>query len=354
MTDPEAIGDAVTGGLMARALEPDTGEAADGHTHERTCLNCGCALEGAYCHCCGQKAHVHRTLAAFGHDLAHSVLHFEGKIWRTLPLLAWRPGELTRRYITGERSKFVSPMALFLFTVFLMFAAYSALGMGVHTDTVGATTEEMRSAVEHERKDLRELEQARAKLLESGEREKLPEIDQEIADTRAGIKALEQFLAIRQGDTNQLVGLKTGWTRIDEGLKKLNANPALALYKLQSNAYKYSWALIPISVPFVWLLFLHRRRYRRYNAYDHTVFVTYSIAFVSLWLILLAILKQIPGTGSLRAAMLLIPPIHMYRQLRGAYDLSRFSAVWRTAALLLFAFVAIALFLLLVLALGIA
>lgn len=49
------------------------------------------------------------------HDLLHGLLHFEGKIWRTLPLLAWWPGELTRRYIEGARARFVSPMALFLF-----------------------------------------------------------------------------------------------------------------------------------------------------------------------------------------------------------------------------------------------
>jgi len=65
---------------------------------------------------------------AFWHDLAHGVLHFEGKIWRTLPLLAWRPSALTRRYIDGERARFVSPMALFLFSVFLMFAIFSAVG----------------------------------------------------------------------------------------------------------------------------------------------------------------------------------------------------------------------------------
>ena len=65
---------------------------------------------------------------AFCHDLLHGVLHFEGKIWRTLPMLAWRPGELTRRYIDGERARFVSPIALFLFCVFLMFAVASLTG----------------------------------------------------------------------------------------------------------------------------------------------------------------------------------------------------------------------------------
>ena len=127
MPDLEAIGDAATGAVLAKAVEPRTG-ADDGHTHEKSCLNCGTELAGDYCHACGQRAHVHRTLHAFWHDLLHGVLHFEGKIWHTLPLLAWRPGELTRRYIDGERAKFVSPMALFLFSVFLMFAVASFSG----------------------------------------------------------------------------------------------------------------------------------------------------------------------------------------------------------------------------------
>ncbi|MEO7240329.1 MAG: DUF3667 domain-containing protein, partial [Sphingomicrobium sp.] len=113
--------------------QSEAASADDGHTHERNCLNCGCALCGEYCHCCGQRAHVHRTLTAFWHDLAHGVLHFEGKIWRTLPLLAWRPGELTRRYIDGQRARFVSPIALFLFAVFMMFAVVGFSGTLVNT-----------------------------------------------------------------------------------------------------------------------------------------------------------------------------------------------------------------------------
>ncbi|WP_443018614.1 DUF3667 domain-containing protein [Sphingomonas sp. 7/4-4] len=66
------------------------------------CLNCGTALIGAHCHHCGQSGHVHRSLGAVGHEIVHGVFHFEGKFWRTLPLLAWRPGDLTRRYVAGS------------------------------------------------------------------------------------------------------------------------------------------------------------------------------------------------------------------------------------------------------------
>ena len=99
---------------------------AVGHAPE-ICANCGATLRGPYCSACGQSVHIHSDLPALVHDFAHGVFHFEGKFWRTLVLLAWQPGELTRRYIGGERTKFVSPIGLFLFSVFLMFAVASGL-----------------------------------------------------------------------------------------------------------------------------------------------------------------------------------------------------------------------------------
>ena len=63
----DAVGDVVTGGLLARAVEPQAGEAG-GHTHEKACLNCGTKLAGPYCSACGQKAHVHRSVRGFFQD----------------------------------------------------------------------------------------------------------------------------------------------------------------------------------------------------------------------------------------------------------------------------------------------
>ena len=101
-------------------------------------------------------------------------------------------------------------------------------------------------------------------------------------------------------------------------------------------------------------MFLHRRRYRAYGAYDHVVFVTYSIAFMSLGSILLLLLSMIGVTGGwIFLATILVPPIHIYKQLKGAYGLSRRSALWRTFILLLFVSFTITLFFLLLLTLGV-
>ncbi|MEP2103129.1 DUF3667 domain-containing protein, partial [Parasphingorhabdus sp.] len=122
----EAAGTAIEGALIAKAVESEGGDAAGGHSGK--CLNCEAPVTGSYCNNCGQPLHIHRSIGAFWHDILHGVLHFEGKFWRTLPLLAWKPGDLTRRYIRGQRARFISPMALFLFSVFMMFAVFSFLG----------------------------------------------------------------------------------------------------------------------------------------------------------------------------------------------------------------------------------
>jgi hypothetical protein len=292
------------------------------------------------------------------------VLHFDGKLWRTLPLLAWKPGELTRRYIQGERARFVSPIALFLFSVFLMFAIFSTLGGPVGGDGNGEQTPGgQQQALAELQAEIRQLEAERRRLLAAGRSSAA--IDREIAARGSAIELGRQTvdqatgqmdiatIGTEGGRNARLTFTPTGIAAVDAGIAKAQQNPELLGYKLQSNAYKFSWALIPISTPFVWLLFLHRRRYRQYGAYDHAVFVTYSIAFMSLALIAFSLLRAVGvPEDPIVLAMLVVAPVHIYRQLRGAYSLSRWSGLWRTAALIAFAAIVTMLFLVLLLALG--
>jgi hypothetical protein len=304
MGNLESLGDAVTGGIVGRAIEPGAGEIGpDGHTHETKCLNCGADLSGPFCHQCGQHAHVHRTLSSFFHDFLHGVLHFEGKIWRTLPMLAWRPGELTRRYIDGQRARFVSPIALFLFCVFLTFAVMGLTGA---------------LQAPHLNKD-EQVETLNAKALK----------DHNVKPQNVDLQ------------TDALPGF------VRDAIGQAKGNPELLFYKLKTNAYKFSWALIPISAPFVWLLFPFSRRFRMY---DHTVFVTYSLCFMLLLLVTATVIGL--AAPAIEDLAWLVPPFHMYRQLRGTYGVGRWGGIWRTAALSIFAFIAISLFVSLLVTVG--
>lgn len=332
MNSAELAGDLVDTALVASAIDP-AAPGQDGHTHESVCLNCGTALTGAFCHQCGQAAHVHRTLGAFFHDLLHGVFHFEGRVWHTLPLLAWRPGELTRRYIEGQRARFVSPLALFLFCVFLMFAVIHQTDSTPQTlrPTVAGQVTKGLAGIDAQ---IAQLQAQRAAKLKAGD--DTDDIDEQISALRSSEALIRTGHAPGPISATGDLGLNVFKTLIED----VKDNPELVLFKVETHAYKYSWLLIPISVPFVWLLFPFSRRFA---VYDHTVFVTFSLSFMTL-LAVVAMLATTAGLDWLTGLLVFVPPVHMYRQLRGAYGCSRGGALLRTFALLLFSTIALGIF----------
>ena len=334
MNELDGVGDIVTGGMIAGAVEPSTGIGAA--PREGACLNCRMPLTGPYCANCGQRARVHRSLRAFFGDFASGMLNFEGKIWHTIPLLAWKPGELTRRYIEGERARFVSPVALYLFTVFLMFAVLSFTG-ALNSDgvTIGIGA-----------KEKAELSKLRAEHAEGVRlHQDVDALARRIARKEADIAEIEQIRSGKLIQTDKGDEIP-GWAR--GMVAEVQRDPKGSMASVQDATSKYSWLLIPLSVPFLWLLFPFSRRYR---LYDHGVFVTYSLSFMMILVIVggLLIWAGMPALGSMLA---LVPPFHMYRQLKGAYQLGWVSALLRTIALVTFAFIAATFFAMAVVAIG--
>lgn len=349
MGEFDAAGEIVTGGLLGRAMEPRAGEGqAHGHA---MCLNCGTALIGPHCHHCGQAGHIHRSLAAIGHEIVHGVFHFEGKFWRTLPLLAWRPGDLTRRYIAGERARFVSPMAIFLFSIFAMFAIFSFAGISAPTDMRGVNAYPL-SAVKAERE---QVAKQREKAIEKrndpeSDAEEKAEAARDIADADAQLKGLDAAARQLKEDPIEVKAAHTGWYTLDHGIEKWQQNPSLMVYKLQSSVYKFSWLLIPLSLPFLWLLFFWKREYK---LYDHAIFIIYSISFMSLLFIAITVAAALGVPSNwLGVAGLLIPFVHVTRQLQQAYRLRWWSALLRAMVLSWFIAIVLSLFLLILVAMG--
>jgi len=331
----DGIGSLATGALWARAFEGPVG-AHDAH-EGGACANCGVERVGAYCHACGQPGHLHKNLMGLVHDIAHGVFHFDGKVWRTLPMLVWRPGALTRRYVDGERAKFVSPMALFLFSVFLMFAVVSNLARP-HAESTTVTPKgpvDTELLYKQDQAKLAALETARAKVAGTPAAATLDkqkdELKDEIKGLTIGLKARDSVLH-PAANAPKMVHLDTGWRWLDKSVSHMSQNPELTLYKLKSYAYKYSWALIPISLPFIWLLFAFKRDV---GLYDHAIFSIYSLSFMSLGVVTLTLFGRLGIPGAIVSLLAIFgPPVHMYRQLKGTYRLGRFGAFFRTVALL--------------------
>jgi len=330
--------DVVTGGVFAHAVEPRSGAQAAAHHFEHgLCLNCGTALIDAHCHRCGQAGHVHRTAGAFFHDVLHGVFHFEGKAWRTLPMLVLHPGALTRRYVAGERARFVSPIALFLFSVFLLFAVLAQLPMFHFGDSAllkpGAGLSEVQAQVASQQQatnaalvDLRAT-LAKQQRADTPDAAAIRLAARRIAEEQQkldGLRSAERVLPRVKTETHN----PEDW--IGAMVEHAKENPKLLLYKLKISGYKYSWALIPLSLPFLWLLFPFSRRF---GFYDHSVFTTYSLTFMSLLTIATALLITAGASSGIVIVAFAAAIVHIYKQLKGAYSLSRGGALVRTVIL---------------------
>jgi hypothetical protein len=89
-----------------------------------SCANCGTALQGPYCHACGQHAHgAARSLGALFEDAWHVLTHLDARLWRTLALLLGRPGELTVAFFGGRRARYLPPFRLYLIVSLVFFAS---------------------------------------------------------------------------------------------------------------------------------------------------------------------------------------------------------------------------------------
>jgi hypothetical protein len=390
----EAAGAAVTAGMAAGAIERgDAGKEG----HGGPCANCGTSVTGRFCAACGQPAHVHRTLHHMAEELFHGLLHFDTKGWRTLPMLFFRPGTLTHQYIHGKRARFVSPVAMFLFSVFLMFFAFAFAPSSGDRESASAEAPVVLNEISVKAEDLngspalndfpppgpiaREMlsrllarANARIKALEAaGDKNALDDarVNKSIlegalageyvlisdgkgdfgVEDAARAPALLSRVVSGMNETSDGPKISTGNEKLDKKIKAKLSNPQLLFYKFQNNAYKFSFLLIPLSLPFLALLFFWKRGV---TLYDHAVYVIYSLAFVSLLFVLISLTARLPEAwaGPILQGLALAIPVHMFFQLKGAYQLSVAGTLLRLPVLLMGAVVVLLGWMFAILALG--
>jgi len=350
----EAIGEMVTGGLAAHALDAHGGKRSHALG---ACQNCGAVLKGAYCHECGQSGHVHRTIGHILEEFAHGVLHVDGKLWRTIPRLILNPGRLTREYTHGKRVRYIAPLALYLFMVFLtaLVAGYAADAMdanGFDGSAVAAVSEVIAAQQRLEKLPPSATPAERAAAQEAV-RKAEDALRDASADSNSGkVKHTGPIEEIKNASRDGRLQVNFGDEAVRSKVQYALEHIDLIIYKVQQKAYKLAFLLVPLSLPVLWLLFLLRREV---TLYDHSVFILYSLSFM---LLLGCVVMTAGAATSLPTALLvsiaaLVPPVHLFAQLKGAYRLSNFGAAWRTAILSLAAVTILLLYVVLIVIVGV-
>jgi len=292
----------------------DSGLAAD--APGRICANCGASAPGAYCPSCGQETREQLpTFARFMREATGRYVALDGRLWKTLGALLFRPGFLTREYFAGRRRRYIGPARLFLVSSLLLFAVLRFASESIDID--------------------------RAVIADP-------------TDTKRSQVATDD-LVVLDDDLNIVIGNAPGTVGVlRKPIERFNSlNRTQKLEQIVAGALRYGpyamFALLPAFALLLELVYLggRKRRPQRPRLYaEHLVFAAHNHAFLFL---VGALLFVVPASLA-RKALALWAIVYLVRSMHAVYGGSWLGISVRGFALIvvysiLFAFVTVGLLL---------
>jgi hypothetical protein len=105
------------------------------------CPNCGASVPGKYCSQCGQRLeHEIHSVVHFAREATEDLTHADSRLWGTIIALLFKPGFLTREFLSGRRARYLPPLRLYLVLSVLFFLVVAsenpdAQGVSIKTGT---------------------------------------------------------------------------------------------------------------------------------------------------------------------------------------------------------------------------
>jgi len=285
------------------------------HLKERIakdCLNCGTEVAGRFCQQCGQenvevKESFFQLLTHFVEDLTH----FDGKLWKTLKLLLFKPGSLTKLYIDGKRASYIHPIRMYLFisAVFFLF---------MFTGEVPEQPEKIGT------------KNTQAKDFASGFQEGIKlDLDEDAVKykTIAEYNAAQQKLPSSKKDNLLDAVIKKKGIELNEKYSgdKLKIGKAL-IEKFEQYFSRMLYISLPIFAFFIWVLY---RRNKNHYFVDHVIF---SIHIYCAFYIILFIAQMVTivhdfffdqSSGIIAFLVPISLFFYLYKSLRNHFNQSR-------------------------------
>lgn len=114
---------------------------------DNTCLGCETLLVGPFCSNCGQRAvPPSPTLRELGGEAFSEFSGWDGKFAETIRTLIRHPGQLTLEFLRGKRSRYISPLRLYLSCSVAYFVLAAAYHSPVTRTAVAVTVSDSKSA----------------------------------------------------------------------------------------------------------------------------------------------------------------------------------------------------------------
>ncbi len=318
---------------------------------EKICLNCSAALHGRYCHECGQeniepRQSVWHLVTHFFYDITH----FDGKFFTTLKDLLFKPGFLSREYISGKRISYLHPIRMYVFTSAFFFIIFFSVfnlkewrNAKTHLKVNGKSVEQgMKSALANAKtkEDSAAIEMAFKQIKD------IPLKVDSVTDKDAIsiVSGDHQYSSVEQYDSIQHAlpsAARDGWIKRMMTRKEIDLN---IRYKDNRNEMIRDWVnaflhnfpkLLFVSLPLFALLLelLYIRRRKQFYYSDHAIFAIhmYIFSFIALLFIFgINYLSNVTGWPWLwlfNTAIILYVFYYYYKAMRNFYRQSG----WKTA-----------------------
>ncbi len=294
------------------------------------CLNCATPLKGPYCYYCGQPdRNFMRFFPALLREVLSESLEFDSRFMRTMVPLLFKPGRLTRDYLSGRRFRYTPPVRLYLFSsiVFFLLAAFlssDAIQTQISTDEKPAGVQITAETEE----DLARLEEALAELPPEV-REKI-QLDQENMTVREQEDVFKTEEIMFNGEpwnaeSNPLIipffpdwankRLNEEIGESPEKIKRINENPRLIIREIFDILPATMFVLLPVVALIFKFWYLFSGRYY----IEHLILALHNHSFVFVILIISLLLESLEGFAANRGMGWLE---------HGAYGLSLLAAAW--------------------------
>jgi hypothetical protein len=105
-----------------QVAEPTSGTPQQEPVTAPQCDNCGAPVAGKYCSRCGQRLeHKIHSVLHFVREATEDLTHADSRLWSTILALLFKPGFLTREFLSGRRVRYLPPLRLYLVLSVLFF-----------------------------------------------------------------------------------------------------------------------------------------------------------------------------------------------------------------------------------------
>jgi hypothetical protein len=326
--------------LAADALAGAAAARRGPHPHPAACANCGHLLYGRYCSQCGQSSDLrHRSIVHLIWEAFESLLHLDGRLWRTVPALFFRPGTLARDYLEGRLARHVPPFRMFLVAlVIVVFATEHAVhefpnnnqahgkisvgGQEVHGRVDAAAKMRVRAAKKYDERVAKAAER-RGEDLANPARHDRAEADYQRAMKTAADKRTVELQGADTMETGK------GGSSYFRGVGLAIERPEYFRTVLFEWAHRLAVLLLPITAGFLTLLYIYKRKF---YVYDHLIVAMDYLSFVFLLDAAVFLLPHdLQPWGMLVG--LIWSPINLFMTLRGAYGSSIIGAALKSLLL---------------------